>query len=131
MHDRPEEDGHMSTPTLDQLLAAGQLVVEPKASLDLPSHQVLTVLRVEIAPHTVEPPHTHPGAEVLYGLAGHGQVELDNRERWPLAEGDAVVVERGRLKSLRNPGEQPITALAVLVLDADRPPILPAPEEGP
>jgi hypothetical protein len=28
----------MSTPTLDQLLATGKLVVEPKASLDLPSH---------------------------------------------------------------------------------------------
>jgi hypothetical protein len=50
----------MSTPTLDQLFAAGQLVVEPKASLDLPSHQVLTVLRVEIAPHTVEPPTPTP-----------------------------------------------------------------------
>ena len=44
--------------------------------------------------------------------------------------GDVVPVEPGRVKSLRNPGDEPFAVLAVLVLDADRPPILPPPEHA-
>ena len=75
----------MTTATLDELLAAGQLIVEPKASLDIPGDQLLTVLRVELAPGAVEPPHTHPGVEILYGVAGRGEVELDWRTPLPVA----------------------------------------------
>jgi quercetin dioxygenase-like cupin family protein len=120
----------MSAPTLDELLAAGQLVVKPKATLDLPGHQVLSLLRVELAPGAVEPRHTHPGAEILYGLAGHGQVELDGQDVRTLTVGNVIPVEPGRVKSLRNTGHDPFAVLAVLVLDADRPPILPPPEHA-
>jgi len=120
----------MWTLTLDELLATGQLAVEPKATLDLPGHQVLSIVRVELAPGAVEPRHTHPGAEILYGLAGHGQVELDGRNLQAVTVGDVVPVEPGRVKSLRNPGDEPFAVLAVLVLDADRPPILPPPEHA-
>ena len=115
----------MTTATLDELLPAGQLIVEPKTSLDLPGDQVLTVLRVELAPGVVEPHHTHPGVEILYGAAGRGEVELDGQTRLPVGPGDVLPIERGQVKSLRNPGDAPFAVLAVLVLDADKPPLLP------
>ena len=119
----------MSTATLDELLVTRRLIVEPKASLDLPGGQVLTVLRVELAPGTVEPPHTHPGVEILYGVAGRGEVELGGQTRLPVGPGDVLRIDRGHVKSLRNLGDAPFTLLAVLVLvlDADKPPLLPAP----
>jgi quercetin dioxygenase-like cupin family protein len=116
----------MTTATLDELLAAGQLIVEPQASLDIPGDQLLTVLRVELAPGAVEPHHTHPGVEILYGVAGRGEVELDGRTPLPVGPGDVLPVERGHVKSLRNVGDAPFAVLAVLVLDAGKPPLLPA-----
>jgi quercetin dioxygenase-like cupin family protein len=114
------------TATLDELLATGQLIVEPKTNLELPGDQVLTLLRVELAPGAVEPQHTHPGVEILYGVTGRGEVELDGQTRHPLSSGDVLPIERGHVKSLRNPGDEPFAVLAVLVLDADEPPLLPA-----
>ena len=85
----------MSTATLDELLATRRLIVEPKTSMTLPGDQVLTVLRVELAPGTVEPRHTHPGVEVLYGVAGRGEVELDGQTRLTVGPGDVLPIERG------------------------------------
>ena len=116
----------MSTETLDELLVTRRLIVEPKASMDLPGGQVLTVLCVELAPGTVEPPHTHPGVEILCGVAGRGEVELGGQTGIPVGPGDVLPIGRGHVKSLRNPGDAAVAALAVLVLDADKPPLLPA-----
>ena len=116
----------MSTATRDELLVTRRLIVEPKTSMDLPGGQVLTALRVELAPGTVEPPHTHPGVEILYSVAGRGEVELGGKTRTPVGPGDVLPIDRGNVKSLRNPGDAPFAVLAVLVLDADKPPLLPA-----
>jgi quercetin dioxygenase-like cupin family protein len=118
----------LSTETLDELLVTCRLIVEPKASMELPGGQVLTVLRVELTPGTVEPHHTHPGVEILYGVAGRGEVELGGQTRIPVGPGDVLPIDRGHVKPLRNPGDAAFAVLAVLVLDADKPPLLPAPE---
>ena len=112
--------------TLEQLVAAGDLTVAPEGALPLRGGQELSVLRVELAPGVAEPRHTHPGTEILRGLAGHGQVELDRTERVPLGPGDVVHVARGRVKALVNDGDETFTVLAVLVLDAGEPPLTPA-----
>jgi len=114
------------TRTLDELMAAGNLTVVPEASLPLRAGQALSMLRVHLAPGTTEPRHTHPGTEVLRGLAGRGHVELDRTERVPLGPGDVVQVARGQVKSLVNDGAEPLVVLAVLALDEDEPPLTPA-----
>jgi quercetin dioxygenase-like cupin family protein len=108
--------------TLDEMMAAGDLTVVPEASLPLRGGQVLSVLRVHLAPGMVEPRHTHPGTEILRGLAGRGHVELDRADRVPLAPGEVVQVARGRVKSLVNDGGETFVVLAVLVLDEGEPP---------
>ena len=111
------------TTTLDQLIAAGDLTVVPEASMPLRGGQMLSILRVTLAPGVVEPRHTHPGVEILRGLGGHGHVELDRGERVPISPGDVVQVEQGRVKSLVNDGEDAFTVLATLILDDDEPPL--------
>jgi quercetin dioxygenase-like cupin family protein len=114
------------TTTLDQLIAAGDLTVVPEASLPLRGGQVLSVLRVTLAPGIAEPPHTHPGVELLRGLAGRGHVELDRAERVPITRGELVQVPQGRIKALVNDGDTAFTVLATLVLDDGEPPLRPA-----
>jgi quercetin dioxygenase-like cupin family protein len=116
-------------PTLDELIAIRALVVEPKAS-ELGGDRLLSLLRVELAPRVVEPAHTHPAVELLYGVAGRGVVELDARALVPIRPADVVQVERGRVKSLRNNTDRPFVVLAALVLGAGLPPLTPAPPEG-
>ena len=115
-----------TTRTLDGLVAAGDLTVVPEASLPLRGGQELSVLRVELAPGVAEPRHTHPGVEILRGLAGNGHVELDRGERVPLGPGAVVPVAEGRVKALVNDGDAVLRVLAVLVLEAGAPPLRPA-----
>jgi quercetin dioxygenase-like cupin family protein len=115
-----------TTTTLDQLIAAGDLTVVPEASLPLRGGQVLSILRVTLAPGIAEPRHTHPGVEILRGLTGRGHVELDRGEQVPITPGGLVQVGQGRVKSLVNDGEDAFTVLATLILDDDKPPLRPA-----
>jgi quercetin dioxygenase-like cupin family protein len=114
------------TTTLDQLIAAGDLTLVPEASLPLRGGQVLSVLRVTLAPGIAEPPHTHPGLELLRGLAGRGHVQLDHSDRVPITPGELVQVPQGRIKALVNDGDTAFTVLATLVLDDGEPPLRPA-----
>lgn len=111
------------TTNLDQLIAAGDLTVVPEASLPLRGGQVLSILRVTLAPGIAEPRHTHPGVEILRGLSGRGHVELDRSERVPISPGDVVQVGQGRIKALVNDGEDALTLLATLVLEGGEPPL--------
>ena len=112
----------MMTRSVDDLIKHGQLRIEEKARVDLVAGQQLSLVRVEMAAGVVEPAHTHPGIEVLYGLTGHGFVELDRTRRIPLAAGQALVVEPGRVKALGNDGAEPLAVLAVLALPEGQPP---------
>lgn len=112
-------------PTLDQLTAAGDLTVVPEASLPLRGGQVLSVLSVRLAAGVGEPRHTHPGVEILRGLAGRGHVELDGVEVVSLGPGAVVHVAPGRVKALVNDGDGPFDVLAVLVLETGEPPVHP------
>ena len=88
----------MSTPTLDELLATGQLAVEPKATLDLPGRQVLSVLRVELAPGAVEPRHT-PWARRPRWKGAHRSV--------PVAGPKGATTRPGRSSRLTYPRASP------------------------
>jgi quercetin dioxygenase-like cupin family protein len=108
---------------VQRLVSAGQLRIEPLMSADLHEGQVLTWLRVELAPGVAEPAHLHPGSEGIFGIAGRGFVQLDRTDRVPLAPGTFVRVEPGTVKSLCNNGTEPLVVLALLVLDREQPPL--------
>ena len=109
---------------LQSLLASGRLRIDQKLAGEVADPGGVSVLRVELAPGVVEPPHTHPGLEILYGLAGAGVVELDGRERLPIAPDTVVRVEAGRVKALSNQdSHQPLAVVAILLLEPGRPPL--------
>ena len=110
--------------TVENLLSSGALRIEPLAQTQLRGDQQLTLLRVEVAPGVQEPTHTHPGIELLYGLAGQGYVELGG-ERKPLSAGTVVTVERETVKALTSEGDTPMVVLAILVLATGKLPFTP------
>jgi quercetin dioxygenase-like cupin family protein len=109
---------------LQALLASGDLRIAPKLTASVDGPREVTLLRVDLAPGVVEPHHTHPGLELLYGLAGSGAVEVDDAAEIPITPGSAVQVEAGQVKSLRNTSTQePFSVLAVLLLEPGQPPL--------
>ncbi len=106
---------------LKTLVESGKLVVAPTLQAPLEGGQVLSIVRVEVAPDVTEPRHTHPGIEVLYGLGGSGFVEIDG-QKLPIEPGKTVLVGAGKAKALSNPSpSEPFSVLAVLVVDAKKP----------
>jgi quercetin dioxygenase-like cupin family protein len=110
--------------TTTDLFASGRLTVEEKHRVDIDDRRVLSLTAVRLAPGVVEPAHTHPGFEILYGVSGHGHVDLDGSAT-PLDAGQAVYVPEGTVKAIVNDSDQPLSVLAVLVLDRNRPPFTP------
>jgi quercetin dioxygenase-like cupin family protein len=108
---------------VQQLLADGRLRIEQLMELEVHEGQGLNWLRVQLAPGVVEPPHVHPGVEGILGISGRGHVQLDRKDRVPLAPGTFVRVEQGTVKALSNDGPEPLVAVAVLVLDRHQPPL--------
>jgi quercetin dioxygenase-like cupin family protein len=101
------------------------ILVEEKHRIDLDDRRVLSLTVVRLDTGVTEPAHTHPGFEVLYGLSGHGHVELDGTVRKRISPGAVVAVAEGTVKAITNVSGYPLEVLAVLVLDRDRPPFLP------
>ena len=103
------------------------ILVREMHRVDLDDRRVLSLTVVRLDPHVVEPAHTHPGFEVLYGLSGHGHVELDGTTDTAISPGAVVAVGEGTVKAVANDGAEPLEVLAVLVLDRHRAPFVPAP----
>jgi quercetin dioxygenase-like cupin family protein len=110
--------------TATDLFATGRLIVEEKHRVDINDRLVVSLTVVQLAPGVVEPAHTHPGFEILFGLSGHGHVDLDGSPT-PLNVGQAVYVPEGTVKAITNDSDQTLSVLAVLVLDRSRPPFTP------
>jgi quercetin dioxygenase-like cupin family protein len=114
----------ITNPTVEDLFASGRVVVDEKHRIDLDDDRVLSLTVVRLAAGVVEPAHTHPGFEILYGLSGRGHVALDGGVT-PMSAGQVVHVGEGTVKALVNDGTEPMTVLAVLVLDRARTPFVP------
>jgi quercetin dioxygenase-like cupin family protein len=99
--------------------------VQEKHRIDLDERRVRSLTVVRLDSGVVEPAHTHPGFEVLYGLSGRGHVELDGTVRKPISPGIVVKVDEGAVKAITNDSDEPLEVLAALVLDRDRPLFVP------
>lgn len=106
------------------LFGDGRLIIEEKHRVDIDDQRVLSLTVVQLAPGVVEPTHTHPGFEILYGLTGQGHVNLDGA-RTALSAGQVVYAPNGTVKAITNASDQSLSVLAVLVLDRHRPPFTP------
>lgn len=109
---------------LKALIDSGQLKVDCLFSAErvgIPANATVAIVRVEAAPGTVEPAHTHPGPEYLYVLDGEGAILIDGREV-PARAGHVVPVPAGAHKAIANrTSSDPLRVLAFLVLEPGKP----------
>ncbi len=76
--------------------------------------------RVDFAPGASFPRHTHPGAEIIYVLAGTLEYEVAGKPV-TLKGGDVLFVPAGTVHAARNIGTMPAAELATYVIEKGKP----------
>ena len=91
-----------------------------------PTYQTVTV-RTVIDPGGQVAPHTHPGLEMGYVLAGQGSVTVKGQAPRPLTVGDSFAMPQGTVHSVSNTGPEPLVLLSTYVVEKAKPIASPAP----
>lgn len=89
------------------------------------TYQTVTV-RTVIDRGAQVPPHTHPGAEMAYVLAGKGALSVKGAPTQRLAAGDSFSIPEGEVHAVRNMGPGPLTLLSTYVVERAKPIASPA-----
>jgi quercetin dioxygenase-like cupin family protein len=76
--------------------------------------------RVDFAPGASFPRHTHPGAEIIYVLAGTLEYEVAGKPV-TLKGGEVLFVPAGTVHAARNIGTTPAAELATYVIEKGKP----------
>ena len=77
--------------------------------------------RVDFAPGSSFPRHTHPGEEIIFVIAGTLEYELPDKGWVTLKTGDVLFVPAGGVHAARNKGSAPAAELATYVLKKGKP----------
>ena len=72
-------------------------------------------------------PHTHPGIENSYLLAGQGTLKIAGQPDRTIKAGDSFAIPAKAVHSLVNTGQSAITIITTYVLEKDKPLATPAP----
>lgn len=87
--------------------------------LSIPGREVLQA-RVDFAPGSSFPRHSHPGEEIIYVIQGTIEYEVDGK--WVTVKaGDVLFVPDGVVHAARNVGTEPAAELATYVLEKGKP----------
>ena len=87
--------------------------------LEIPGREAFQA-RVDFAPGASFPRHKHPGAEIIYVLAGTLEYEVKG-ETVTLKSGDVLFVPAGTVHAARNVGTTPAAELATYVIEKGKP----------
>jgi quercetin dioxygenase-like cupin family protein len=87
--------------------------------LSVPGREVIQV-RVELAPGTVFPSHTHPGEEIIYVIEGTWAYEIAGKAV-TAKPGDVLFVPAGTIHSAKNVGAGTAAELATYIVEKGRP----------
>jgi quercetin dioxygenase-like cupin family protein len=83
--------------------------------------------KVEIAPGSGNPFHTHFGTEMGYVVAGHIRFEIRGETPRDLGPGDSFLAPRGVIHRSVPVGDEPVTLISTWTVDKDKPLLTPAP----
>ena len=83
--------------------------------------------KVEIAPGSRNPFHTHFGTEMGYVVAGHIRFEIRGEAPRDLGPGDSFLAPRGAVHRSVPVGDEPVTLISTWTVDKDKPLLTPAP----
>src|SRR2546423_1827518 len=88
--------------------------------LSVPGREVVQV-RVELAPGTTAPRHTHPGEEIIYVLEGTWEYTVQGKPPVTLKAGDVVFAPPGPVQWPRNVGTSRAAGLATYIVEKGKP----------
>lgn len=82
----------------------------------------IRVHQLEFGPGVVSPPHHHPGDTFVYVIDGELVTEIDDGAGFSAKAGEVFHEPPMSLhKSTKNPGDAPAHAIAIMIIDADKP----------
>jgi quercetin dioxygenase-like cupin family protein len=91
-----------------------------------PIYHSVTV-RTEVDAGGLVAPHTHPGLETAYVVAGHALVTITGRAPQRVGAGDSFAVPPRTVHSVRNVGTGPLILVSTYVVETAQPIASPAP----
>ena len=96
-------------------------------TIDIPgsNYQVIQA-KVQIAPHSTIPKHTHPGMVSGYILEGDYSVRLDGQPVKNVAPGESFLIPSG-VAHVEMTGDRAVTVIAVFAVEKGKPFSSPAP----
>ena len=87
--------------------------------LSIPGREAIQV-RVDLAPGTVAPRHSHPGEELIYVLEGVFEYDIAGKKVTAKA-GDVVFIPAGTVHSAHNAGTGTASELATYIVEKGKP----------
>jgi quercetin dioxygenase-like cupin family protein len=87
--------------------------------LSAPGREVIQV-RVDFAPGSAFPRHTHPGEEIIYVIAGSLEYEIDGKPV-KVKAGDVLFVPAGTVHAAKNVGGDNGAELATYIVEKGKP----------
>src|SRR5262245_47513014 len=102
-----------------QLPATNRIDLQ-RHDLSIPGREVIQV-RVELAPGTTAPRHTHPGEGIIYVLEGLWEHAVEGQPPVALKAGDVLFIPAGTIHSAKNVGSGNGAELATYVVEKGKP----------
>lgn len=90
-----------------------------RRDLSIPGREAIQV-RVELAPGTLAPAHSHPGEELIYVLEGTFEYDVAGK-RMTLTAGQTLFIPAGTVHAARNVGSGTASEIATYIVDKRKP----------
>jgi quercetin dioxygenase-like cupin family protein len=115
----------LASPTLAEDAPSG-IKRTPLQSIDFPEGYKTVSGLADILPGHASGPHTHPGIEMGYVLAGEVVMSVEGEPDRTLKAGDSFVIPSGAIHDVKSVGSVPTKAVSVFVVDKTKPFVTPA-----
>lgn len=93
--------------------------------LSAPGREVVQV-RVDFAPGASAPRHSHHGEEIVYGIEGVMEYQIDGKPSVTIKAGEVVFIPAGAIHAVKNVGSGNAAELATYIVEKGKPLLVPA-----
>ena len=111
--------GALALPTAQAQQAGIRRTDLQRHDLSAPGREVIQV-RVDFAPGSAFPRHTHPGEEIIYVIEGSLEYEIDGKPV-KVKAGDVLFVPAGTVHAAKNVGSGNGAELATYIVEKGKP----------
>jgi quercetin dioxygenase-like cupin family protein len=83
-------------------------------------------VRVDFAPGAGAPRHSHHGEEIVYGIEGVMEYQIDGKPAVTIKAGEVVFIPAGAIHAVKNVGKGTAAELATYIVEKGKPLVVPA-----